>query len=575
MAATPAVEVAEAIRRALRPKASAFERLGLPAAVCEAVVVRRAYRTAALLIHPDKCTHPDAKLAFQRLSEAVRHVAEPKTRFEEEVDERGPRGGKSWWDAGFSEFEQRLRAREAEDSFARLRPDLPQEVRKEAVDAAVQRGEDSLDAYMSLLEEELAKGPSERGTKRATPEAGKQEAAASTPRMPEQQKSSGPSFAAAFAGKPRRPFAFRCAPGAQRKVPTPMPSSRASTASTAVSPAANSTTLRLADDISPANSSRSLKSLRTKHDLEKLEVPIALRRGSSVKDLQGGLASDYELEDEFGSVYIGRGRANNSTVAVKIIPRSRLKREDIFTEEVNTTKRLAHPNLIRLFASYRDESNFYLVMEFCKGGSLSELLQTRGLEKDEMGIWTEMIARYAWQMLSGIAYLHYHRIVHRDIKLENYMKVSKAEYADIKLIDFGLATKIKKGAKLGDVVGTVLTMAPEVRCRNYDEKVDVWGTGMCLYMCAVAMDPWFNEETHKQYEEDDIFDALDDPALKIQSLRQQDFELAAPCFGVGICLVLTYYERRWSLKEPGVRNLVESLLVVDPAKRPKAKDALG
>ena len=39
--------------------------------------------------------------------------------------------------------------------------------------------------------------------------------------------------------------------------------------------------------------------------------------------------------------------------------------------------------------------------------------------------------------------------------------------------------------------------------------------------------------------QDDIFDALDDPALKIQSLRQQDFELAAPCFGVGICLVLT------------------------------------
>ncbi|OLQ15566.1 hypothetical protein AK812_SmicGene270 [Symbiodinium microadriaticum] len=243
MAATPAGEVAEAIRRALRPKASAFERLGLPAAVCEAVVVRRAYRTAALLIHPDKCTHPDAKLAFQRLSEAFDSLSGPDGQqeqldrsrggrrdwpgppyqrgggydrpdkpappgcwaepfgeqrcgreFEEEVDERGPRGGKSWWDAGFSEFEQRLRAREAE------------EVRKEAVDAAVQRGEDSLDAYMSLLEEELAKGPSERGTKRATPEAGNQEAAQSTPRMPEQQKSSGPSFAAAFAGKPRRQF---------------------------------------------------------------------------------------------------------------------------------------------------------------------------------------------------------------------------------------------------------------------------------------------------------------------------------------------------------------------------------
>eukprot|EP00438_Fugacium_kawagutii_P010243 Skav234275 [mRNA] locus=scaffold1464:1177821:1178666:+ [translate_table: standard] len=185
-------EVSAAIRRALRPGASPFARLDLPEKLCETKVLRRAYRTAALLVHPDKCAHPEAKMAFQKLSEAFDLLSAPEGQ-KRELDrprskwpkgpgdpgvypgrpyqhggrydrpappgcwgehseegaasegEEGPaRGGKSWWDAGFSEFEKRLRAREAE------------ELRKEAMEAALRRGEDSLDAYMSVLEAELS-----------------------------------------------------------------------------------------------------------------------------------------------------------------------------------------------------------------------------------------------------------------------------------------------------------------------------------------------------------------------------------------------------------------------------------
>ena len=183
-------EVSAAIQRALRPGASAFARLGLPDAHCETTVLRRAYRTAALLVHPDKCAHPEAKMAFQKLSEAFDLLSGPQGQKEQldrpkrgypgrpyqrggrydrpgppgcwgendDVDDPGQRAGKSWWDAGFSEFEKRLRAREAE------------QLRKEAMESALRRGEDSLDAYMSVLEAELS-GPPQAGPREAAEEA--------------------------------------------------------------------------------------------------------------------------------------------------------------------------------------------------------------------------------------------------------------------------------------------------------------------------------------------------------------------------------------------------------------------
>ena len=204
----------------------------------------------------------------------------------------------------------------------------------------------------------------------------------------------------------------------------------------------------------------------------------------------------------------------------------------------------------------QDEANYYLVMEFCSGGTLAKYVGTKTMQKDDMGLWSvglepDQFARYAWQMLSGAAYLHHCKIVHRDIKLENYMRVGDDEDAPLKLIDMGLACRLNNTKRLQDIVGTVLTMAPEVRGKDYDEKVDVWGVGMCLYMSAVCMDPWYNPTDYAAMDEDAILAALDDPNLK-----------------------LNYHDKRWHLKPDEVRDLVETLLVVDPAKRPMARHVM-
>eukprot|EP00438_Fugacium_kawagutii_P006026 Skav206684 [mRNA] locus=scaffold1895:284835:286433:+ [translate_table: standard] len=295
------------------------------------------------------------------------------------------------------------------------------------------------------------------------------------------------------------------------------------------------------------NSSRS--------NLERLKVPWDVRSLNSVKDFNDlAPTNDYSMDEElgvggFGTVFKGTSKSDGKEVAIKIIKRERLHSEENFQEELKVARKLAHPNI--------DPANYYLVMEFCCGGTLAKYVGTKTMQKDDLGLWnvgleTEQFAQYAWQMLSGAAYLHHCKIVHRDIKLENYMRVGDEDDASLKLIDMGLACRFKNKKRLQDVVGTVLTMAPEVRNKDYDERVDVWGIGMCLYMSAVCMDPWYNPESYAAMEEEEILAALDDPNLK-----------------------LNYHDKRWNLKPGEMRSLVESLLVVNPAQRPRARQVMS
>ncbi|CAJ1340015.1 unnamed protein product, partial [Effrenium voratum] len=146
----------------------------------------------------------------------------------------------------------------------------------------------------------------------------------------------------------------------------------------------------------------------------------------------------------FGSVYLAKSISTSKDVAVKIIPLSNLDsaRTADFKEELKVARKLKHPNIVQLHASYETGDNYYLVMEYCMGGTLGQYVLTKNVKKDDIGflkvgLETHIFAQYAWQMLSGAAYLHYFRVVHRDIKLENYMRISTGEGAQLKLIDFG------------------------------------------------------------------------------------------------------------------------------------------
>ncbi|KAJ1398262.1 kinase-like domain-containing protein, partial [Ochromonadaceae sp. CCMP2298] len=80
-------------------------------------------------------------------------------------------------------------------------------------------------------------------------------------------------------------------------------------------------------------------------------------------------------------------------------------------EEIRCMAYLDHPNILRLNEYFESKNVIYLVMELCKGGELLDRLQVR----------LQVACRYVHTMLSSIAYCHANGIVHRDLKLENFL----------------------------------------------------------------------------------------------------------------------------------------------------------
>lgn len=105
--------------------------------------------------------------------------------------------------------------------------------------------------------------------------------------------------------------------------------------------------------------------------------------------------------------------------------------------------------------------------------------------------------------------MHSNNIIHRDIKAENILMESKdVESLTLKITDFGFACFYKPGEQKKEVLGSPLYMAPEiVRAENYDEKVDVWSTGVIAYILLSGKPPF------KGRNRNEIFDSIKDAPL--------------------------------------------------------------
>lgn len=202
-----------------------------------------------------------------------------------------------------------------------------------------------------------------------------------------------------------------------------------------------------------------------------------------------------------GTVSRAKRRHTGELRAVKSMPLAKLGQG---SPELRLQPRLRHPHVIALLEAFRDEQEVHLVMELCAGGSLLHRIQhfwddvDRDLRKGAKslarscckGLPATIVGRYAWQMLAGLAYLHHHRLVHRDVKPENYLLMSKHDSAPLKLADFGLASSFVRGVPMTRKVGTLHYAAPEVFACSYDERCDVWSAGVVLFTASVGYRPF-------------------------------------------------------------------------------------
>ncbi|KAJ8415342.1 hypothetical protein AAFF_G00423220 [Aldrovandia affinis] len=189
----------------------------------------------------------------------------------------------------------------------------------------------------------------------------------------------------------------------------------------------------------------------------------------------------------FGAVYFARNSYSNEVVAIKKMSyngkQTTEKWQDII-KEVKFLEQLRHPNTIEYKGCYLKDNTAWLVMEYCLG-SASDLLEVHKKPLQEVEI-----AAITHGALLGLAYLHSHNMIHRDVKAGNILLT---EPGQVKLADFGSASI---ASPANSFVGTPYWMAPEVILAmdegQYEGKVDIWSLGITCIELAERKPPLFN-----------------------------------------------------------------------------------
>mmetsp|Transcript_99773 Transcript_99773/g.177603 ORF Transcript_99773/g.177603 Transcript_99773/m.177603 type:complete len:543 (-) Transcript_99773:29-1657(-) len=195
-----------------------------------------------------------------------------------------------------------------------------------------------------------------------------------------------------------------------------------------------------------------------------------------------------------------------------------------------------HPHVARLVDVYATEDRLELVMECMSGKELFHRIQ-------KAKRFTEKTASHtAWQMLLALNYIHQHGVVHRDIKLENFLYDSE-DSDHLKLIDFGFSKIWAPNTTMKLSCGTLAYVAPEVLNQNYTSQCDMWSVGVSVFILLFGYMPFSGNE--------------DKQISDIKAGR---------------------YARKpekWKAVSSDAQDFVESLLVVDPRVRLTATNALN
>ncbi|XP_074647809.1 calcium/calmodulin-dependent protein kinase type II delta chain-like isoform X3 [Tubulanus polymorphus] len=258
----------------------------------------------------------------------------------------------------------------------------------------------------------------------------------------------------------------------------------------------------------------------------------------------------YDLKEELGKgafSIVRRCVQKNSGLefAAKIINTKKLSARDHqkLEREARICRLLKHANIVRLHDSIQDEGYHYLVFDLVTGGELFEDIVAREF-------YSEADASHCMQqILDSINYCHSQQtpisIVHRDLKPENLLLASKAKGAAVKLADFGLAIEVQgdQQAWFG-FAGTPGYLSPEVLRRDpYGKPVDIWACGVILYILLVGYPPFWDEDQHRLYAQ----------------IKAGAYDYPSP---------------EWDTVTPEAKNLINSMLTTNPAKRITAAEAL-
>ncbi|XP_022106830.1 hormonally up-regulated neu tumor-associated kinase-like [Acanthaster planci] len=196
------------------------------------------------------------------------------------------------------------------------------------------------------------------------------------------------------------------------------------------------------------------------------------------KRVGGYLVGETIGEGSFGKVRSGTHTLTGEKVAMKIIDKKLIAkreyvRKNLRREAVVLQRLTSHPNIIRLYEVLETANNYYLVTEFAQGGPFMRYLC------DRKKLSERETRKFMRQLVSAVDYMHQAEVVHRDIKIENFLL---DEDSNLKVIDFGLSNILGPDGLLKTQCGSPAYAAPEIFCNaSYSPAVDVWSIGVNMY----------------------------------------------------------------------------------------------
>ena len=259
------------------------------------------------------------------------------------------------------------------------------------------------------------------------------------------------------------------------------------------------------------------------------------------------LFDKYEVKQKigkgkFGLVKAGINKETKKPVAIKIMAKKNMDKSDmeLAKVEIDILKISQHPNIIKLYDVYENESYIYIIMEYCTGGDLLSYFEYHEYELPETKV-CEIIHKLSM----AVYYLHSYGIVHRDLKPENILMTDLSSSADIRLLDFGLSKIVGNDEKCTEPYGTLSFVAPEVlQGKPYDKSVDLWSIGIITFLLLCGYLPF--DDKHSERE-----------------IARQTIQDPVP-----------YESKIWDKLSPEAKTFVDGLLQKKPEKRYSIKEVL-